>query len=98
MDPTTHLEGRAFDDALDELVEVLTSLRARFARRGPTPWVRELDRDLTLLRRHQAHGLDRFLGHFGSMGSIGDVEIGAPEPLLSRAHLLATVLRRSLTR
>lgn len=63
MDPTTRLEGLAFDDALDELVESLVSLRTWFAEHGPDLWVRELDRDLVLLRRDDAYGLDRFLGH-----------------------------------
>lgn len=32
------------------------------------------------------------------MGSIGDVGVGEVEQILSRAHLLASVLHRSLTR
>ena len=98
MDPATRLDGPAFDDALNELIESITILRGWFAEHDPDPWVHELDRDLALLRRHEALGLDRFLGHFGSMGSIGDVGVGDVEPVLSRAHLLARVLRRSLTR
>lgn len=98
MDPATRLDGPAFDDAFNELVESIAILRGWFAEHGPDPWVHELDRDLALLRRYEAHGLDRFLGHFGSMGSIGDVGVGDVEPVLSRAHLLARVLRRSLTR
>ena len=98
MDPATRLDGPAFDDAFNELVESIAILREWFAEHDPDLWVRELDRDLALLRHHDAHGLDRFLGHFGSMGSIGDVGLGDVEPVLSRAHLLARVLRRSLTR
>lgn len=98
MDPTTHLEGTGFDEALDELIGCLTGLRTWCATHGQDIWVRELERDLALLRQHDAYGLDRFLGHFGSMGSIGDIGVQEAEPILTRAYLLATVLRQSLER
>ncbi len=98
MDPSTQLDGQAFDDAFSELVESLVALREWFDANGPRHWMHELDQDLALLRRHDAYGLDRFLSHFGSMGSIGDIGVGGAESRLSRAHLLATILRRSIAR
>ncbi|MEZ5168542.1 MAG: hypothetical protein R2695_19460 [Acidimicrobiales bacterium] len=94
---TDKLEGDDFEAAYAELCEVLAKLRDGFTARGPAVWVPRLERDIELLDRRQAYGLDRFLSHFGSMGSIGDIGVDADlDELLIRAHTLARALKRSL--
>jgi hypothetical protein len=55
VEPTERLEGPAFDAALDELLHRLTALQGHFRVHGPNIWVREIDRDLELLRTDDAY-------------------------------------------
>ena len=97
MDPTTHLDGPAFDNAFDELVETVTALRPGSINTAQTRGLENSTETAPYCAGTTPTGSIASSATFGSMGSIGDAGVGDAEPVLSRAHLLASVLRCSLT-
>ena len=55
------------------LTETLSELAELLSRQGEARWAAELRRDLELVERDDFYGVERFLGHFGGTGSLGDV-------------------------
>lgn len=96
MDAATRLEGRAWDEAVEELLDLCAVLQSWFDEHGPAVWAIEIGRDAALMRRGDAYGLQRLVSHFakGEFGS--SIAAGEAEPALARVHLLATVILRSM--
>jgi hypothetical protein len=57
----------------NELADSIERLASFLRGHEESPWADKLDQDALWIRRDDAYGLDRFLGHFGGMGSLLDL-------------------------
>jgi hypothetical protein len=88
-------------EKVEELMQVLRKLRDLLAAHGRDQWVYGVATSLKEIEQDDAHGVSRFLGLFGGMGSISDVlfhqlngDVGTADDLRRDNDLLSRLRSR----